>query len=76
MHRIVHRALDAGINMIDTADVYSQGSPRRSSVRLSLGAAMTSYSPRNSTIRWGAIVIVVELHVAGSFRHARTACVG
>jgi aryl-alcohol dehydrogenase-like predicted oxidoreductase len=23
--RIIHRALDAGINFIDTADVYSQG---------------------------------------------------
>ena len=25
--RIIHRALDAGINFIDTADVYSQGEP-------------------------------------------------
>jgi aryl-alcohol dehydrogenase-like predicted oxidoreductase len=25
--RTIHRALDAGINFIDTADVYSQGEP-------------------------------------------------
>jgi aryl-alcohol dehydrogenase-like predicted oxidoreductase len=31
--KIIHRALDAGINFIDTADVYSQGSRRRSSAR-------------------------------------------
>ena len=31
--KIMHRALDAGINFIDTADVYSRASPRRSSAR-------------------------------------------
>jgi aryl-alcohol dehydrogenase-like predicted oxidoreductase len=31
--RIIHRALDAGINFVDTADVYSGGCPRRSSGR-------------------------------------------
>jgi len=31
--RIIHRALDAGINFIDTADVYSPVRARRSSVR-------------------------------------------
>lgn len=31
--RIVHAALDAGINFVDTADMYSSGSPRRSSAR-------------------------------------------
>jgi aryl-alcohol dehydrogenase-like predicted oxidoreductase len=28
--RVIHAALDGGINFIDTADVYSQGSRRRS----------------------------------------------
>ena len=31
--RIIHAALDAGINLVDTADVYSTGSRRRSSAR-------------------------------------------
>ena len=33
--RIIHAALDAGINFIDTADVYGQGESRRSSARRS-----------------------------------------
>ena len=37
--RIIHAALDAGINFIDTADVYSAASPRRSSARRSTGGA-------------------------------------
>jgi len=48
--RIIHRALDAGINFIDTADVYSQASPRRSSARRwPAGGATTSCSA------WGAM---------------------
>ena len=43
--RIIHKALDAGINFIDTADVYSAASPRRSSARRSRAAATTSCSP-------------------------------
>ena len=35
--RIIHRALDAGINFVDSADVYSTASPRRSSARRSKG---------------------------------------
>lgn len=31
--RIIHAALDQGINFVDTADMYSLGSPRRSSAR-------------------------------------------
>lgn len=31
--KIIHRALDAGITFVDTADVYSQGSPRSSWAR-------------------------------------------
>ena len=31
--RIIHTALDAGINLIDTADVYSFGESERSSAR-------------------------------------------
>jgi aryl-alcohol dehydrogenase-like predicted oxidoreductase len=31
--RIIHRALDAGINFVDTADVYSAGESEESSAR-------------------------------------------
>lgn len=38
---MVHRALEAGINFVDTADSYSDGSPRPSSARRWPVAAMT-----------------------------------
>ena len=38
--RIIHRALDAGINFVDTADVYSPASRRRSSARRSSAAVL------------------------------------
>ena len=41
--RIIHAALDAGVNFVDTADVYSAASRRRSSARRS-GAAATMSS--------------------------------
>ena len=50
--RIIHAALDAGINFVDTADVYSRARTRRSSARRSKAAATTSSSPRSSTARW------------------------
>ncbi len=40
--RIIHKALDAGINFIDTADAY--GSPRSSSARRSMTVATASSS--------------------------------
>ena len=40
--RIIHRALDAGINFIDTADVYSAGRARRSSAKALAGAGATT----------------------------------
>ena len=51
--RIIHRALDGGINFIDTADVYSRGeSETILGKALSAGAARTSFSPPSSTARW------------------------
>ena len=50
--RIVHAALDAGINFVDTADVYSQGRARRRSARRSRTAATRSSWPPRSTARW------------------------
>ena len=44
--KIIHKALDAGINFIDTADGYSAGESKRSSARRSpADGARTSCSP-------------------------------
>ncbi|MEU0504080.1 aldo/keto reductase [Nocardia sp. NPDC005998] len=51
--RIVHRALDAGINIIDTADMYgARSSPRTSSERRCVAAVTTLSSRPSSTVRW------------------------
>ena len=50
--RMVHEALDAGINFVDTADVYSAGSPSRSWARHSRTAATRSSWRRRSTAGW------------------------
>ena len=53
--RIIHRALDAGINFIDTADVYSAGeSEEIVGKALAAAAATTSCSPRSSSGRWAS----------------------
>ncbi len=54
--RLVGRALDAGINFIDTADVYAEGSRSRSPARpcaTSRSHATASSSPPRATGRWG-----------------------
>ena len=53
--RIIHKALDAGINFIDTADAYSTASPRRSSARRSRVAGTTSCSRPRCGARDGPI---------------------
>ena len=68
--RIIHRALDAGINFIDTADVYSRGESRRSSARRSQAAATTSSSPPRSTGRWATTRTSSATRAAGSPRSA------
>ena len=50
--RIIHAALDGGINFVDTADVYSAGSRRRSSARPCAAAATTWSWPPRRTARW------------------------
>src|SRR4051794_35826466 len=75
--RIIHRALDAGINFIDTADVYSRGESeeivgkalaggRRDSVVLA-----TKVHGRRATIRTN-----MATRAAGSSGRWRTACGG
>ena len=52
--RIIHHALDAGINFIDTADMYSAGeSETIVGKALAAAAATTSSSPRRSACRVG-----------------------
>ena len=50
--RQIDMCLDAGVNMIDTADVYSNGPRRRSSGRRSRAAATTCSWPRRRAWRW------------------------
>ena len=49
--RIIHKALDAGINLVDTADA-TTASPRRSSARRSRGGATASSWRPRSAGRW------------------------
>src|ERR1700749_194145 len=48
--RIIHRAIDAGINFIDTADVYSQGESE-----IIVGKALASVAREN-------IVLATKVH--------------
>jgi aryl-alcohol dehydrogenase-like predicted oxidoreductase len=50
--RIIHRALDAGINFIDTADVYSQGESEEIVGKALAGGATTSCSPPRRGAPW------------------------
>ena len=76
--RIIHRALDAGINFIDTADVYSrrrvrgdrrQGARRRPARR----RRARDQVPRR---RWATTPTAAATRAAGSCARSRTACAG
>ncbi len=79
--RIIHRALDAGINFIDTADVYSRGESEEI-----VGKALAG--GRRETVvlatkvhgkmgdEGGRIQISTATRAAGSSRRSRTACGG
>ena len=65
--RIIHRALDAGINFIDTADVYSAGDLRRSSARRWPAAGATALCwPARRTCRWAMTPTSAVTPAAGS----------
>ena len=67
--RIIHRALDAGINFIDTADVYSRGeSEEIVGKALAGGGATTSCWPPRSTARWATTRTSSATRAAGSCR--------
>src|ERR1700750_1979488 len=69
--RIIHAALDAGINFVDTADVYSAGESEEI-VGKALTAATTSCWPPSSACRWTRTPTTAAARAAGSSRRSRT----
>jgi hypothetical protein len=64
--RIIHAALDAGINFVDTADLYSDGeSEEIVGKRSRAGATMSSWRP-SSGARWAMTPTVAVSRGAGS----------
>ena len=76
--RIIHKALDAGINFIDTADGYSAGeSEEILGKALAGGRRDTSCSPSRPAFRFGTRTpTIVERHGGGSPRRSRARCAG
>jgi Aldo/keto reductase family len=71
--RIIHRALDAGINFIDTADIYSHGeSEVIVGKALAGGRAMMSCSPPRRGGRWAMTPTSGVSRAAGSSARSRT----
>ena len=50
--RIIHKALDAGINFVDTADAYAQATSEEIVGKALKGAATTSSSRPRCAARW------------------------
>ena len=50
--RIIHTALDSGINFVDTADVYSRGESEEIVGKALQDDAMTSSSRPRCTVQW------------------------
>ena len=76
--RIIHRALDAGINFIDTADVYSGGrvrDHRRQGARRRSIARSRRARHEGAHVHMGADPNARVTHDAGSLRSATTASV-
>ena len=73
--RIIHAALDAGINFVDTADVYARGRVRGDRRQGARGAAATTSSwPPSSTGRWATTPTTRAARAAGSSATSRTRC--
>ena len=65
--RIIHAALDAGINFVDTADVYSFGESEEIVGKALARPSGTRWCwPPRCTARWAAIRTRRETHAAGS----------
>jgi hypothetical protein len=75
--RIIHRALDAGINFIDTADGYSAGeSEEIVGKALAADGARTWCSPSSSACRSARTPTIAERRGGGSPRRSRARCAG
>ena len=73
--RIIHAALDAGINFIDTADVYSAGeSAEVAGKALAAGKRDDIAWRRRSVSRWAKNPAVGAPHDAASSAASRTPC--
>ena len=64
--RIIHRALDAGINFVDTADVYARGESEEIVGKALRAGATTSCWRRSSTARWATTRTSAATRGAGS----------
>ena len=75
--KVIHEALDAGINFIDTADGYSGGESRRSSAKRwpVVDATMWCWPP-SSTAPCPMIRTIAATPAAGSSAKWRTPCAG
>lgn len=71
--RIIHAALDAGINFIDTADMYSAGESEQIVGKASAVDATRSCLPRKSTSRWARDPTAAATPGGGSPRRSRPA---
>lgn len=62
---IVDAALEGGINLVDTADVYSRGESENWSAQPSPAAATTSCSPRRRACPWARTATAGARRAAG-----------
>jgi len=72
-HRILDRFVEAGGNLVDTADVYSDGARRKRSRRGCASTATRSCSPPSAALR-SPIRAARGSHRTGSSRRATRAC--
>jgi len=69
--RIIHAALDAGINFIDTADVYSAGESEEIVGKALVGRRDDVVLATKFHGRWATIPIAVATRGAGSSKRSR-----
>src|SRR3954469_24692555 len=74
--RIIHRALDAGINFVVTADVYSAGVSEEIVGEALQGRRDDVVRPRSSSCRWGRTPTPAAAPAGGSSGRSRSRCGG
>src|SRR3954467_3155811 len=74
--RIIHRALDEGINFIDTADVYSAGESEEIVGKALNGRRDNVVLATKFFMRWARTPTSAAARDAGSSTRSRTRCVG